>query len=363
MPKFSTASNPELDAMFHSIRENVLIPSYLFKQHRNFVYRPKNHKLLQDPEHPVVVNVGGEEVQLAPRAPWHPPVLRTFTDALNLMKTDSDLNNIPALISAFAVADLPLREKQFEKVARMLSLSGRTDILLKLARTAKDHPNHIKFTKETAREFMRGFLLQNQIPNIKDEAVKSLRGISQFLDILGNPENKRDAAERLRSDTVIVGMELYASASASQRYNAGKDYKSITKKAAKRFLEGWDEGKEEIQGTLKNNAAGRNRVKLLLLDFQPVLEGLGVAKEILADQPEAEKLRGKERKLKDIVIGWKGFLSRQEMPVTRTWDAYKNAAVELGQKRAPKAQVANEEAPVEEEESKAEKEGETKVEA
>ncbi|TGZ83026.1 hypothetical protein EX30DRAFT_394272 [Ascodesmis nigricans] len=332
MPTFHDPSSPELAQAYENVRENILIPSFLFKQHRNFVYRERNHKLLTDPENPVIVNIGSQDVQLTPRPTWNPPPINTFSHTINMMKTDKDFANIPALCYSYALGEMPLRESQIEKVARIMTLRGKMNILLKLAHQSYKHEHSIKFTKPLVREYMRGFLLQNQIPKMESMAKLSLKGIAHFLRLVCDPKVKRDRAEKLRNDPVVVGLELHAYASATKNYNNGEDYKHLTSQAAQRFLTVWEKQPvPELRETVKNDVAGRNRVKQMVLDFRPVMEGLVIAREILKGSETIAALKKHEKKLRETLEVWEAFLARQNMPMGRTWQTYKDNAVAMGE--------------------------------
>lgn len=205
-------------------------------------------------------------------------------------------------------------------MARILTLNGRTDLLLKIARTAPGtHPEYgFKFSRPVAREFARGFWVQSMLPEKKD-IKRALKGFSQLLDIFADAKSKARPEQRLRHDAVILGLHLNMLADASKRFNNGVDYKGFTLKAAEKFLEGIEAANTDLErglDALKTEAELREKspklkhrkddlfqiVKDTWKDYYPVLEGIQNAKDVLKDSGDvAIQLAAEEERLSEVI--------------------------------------------------------------
>jgi len=311
------------------------------------MHRKKNQYILS--EEPVIVDVAGEEIQLEPKSRVVPIPVKTFTTCLDLMKTPADLDAIPDLIQGFHKANRRIRECQFEKMARLINMNGRIDLLMQLARNAGDDSG-FKFTLNVAREFMRGIKVQNLLP-AKEEAVKALRNAETLLNILGEPHMKVDPDARLKRDPVVVGTALSMFANTSVRFNDGKDYGDYTFHYSQRLQRCWDavEWEQELE---KGDRKSVWRAKHAVLNYIPVLEGLVKARDILAGTKVTAWIEAESAKLNNAVGEWRQFLD-ENAPGKKQYGSH--SYKEVAERLASELNVEEEAADKLAEESNAEK--------
>jgi hypothetical protein len=316
LPTFQPTSNPELDSLLDLIRNELFIPTHLLKRHKILQTRQKNHAILQ--EEPVTVDMpGSPPITLTPKKREIPVPVTLFGKALRLMKEPSDLDAIPGLVLGFAQANRRIRDEQAEKMARVLNLNGRIDLLMAMARGAGE--NGFKFTRPTAREFMRGVRIQNSLPDRKT-ALKGLKNAEQLLNCLGEPTMKVDPDARLKRDPVVVGTVLAMFASTSIRFNNGKDYgkkgglpggiDGYTRHYTQRLQATWGDVEWELN-LQKGQRESVWRAKYAVLDYIPVLEGLLNARQILTGSDLSPWIEAESAKLNNTIAGWKQFLAEE----------------------------------------------------
>jgi hypothetical protein len=316
LPTFKPTSNPELDSLLDLIRNELFIPTHLLKRHKTLQTRQKNHAILE--EETVAVDMpGSPPVVLTPKQREVPVPIKLFGKALRLMKEPSDLDAIPGLVLGFAQANRRIREEQAEKMARLMNLNGRIDLLMALARGAGE--NGFKFTQPTAREFMRGIRIQNSVPDRKT-ALLGLKHAEQLLNCLGEPTMKVDPNARLKRDPVVVGTVLAMFASTSKRFNGGKDYgkkgglptgiDGYTRHYTQRLKKVWEHVEWELN-LVKGDKPSVWRAKYAVLDYIPVLEGLLNAREILEGSDLSPWIEAESARLNGTIAGWKQFLAEE----------------------------------------------------
>lgn len=281
-------------------------------------------------------------------------------------------------MQAFADAKLGLRDGHYEKMARVLGFQGRTDLLLKIARSSLETDPEVgfKFNRPTAREFARAFWIQSMMPEKKD-VTKSLKGFEQVLDILSEARAKARPEQRLRNDAVILGIHMGMLADSSIRFNGSQDYKNKTLKAAEKFLAGIEAANVDLEKALEavvrekdlrenspNSRSAKDHqfqiVKDAWKDYYPVLSAIGKAKEVLKPHGEvANQLAVEEERLAEVVKTLEervGFSMVTMQPVTPK-DKYKEAAEKLAKQqeeaKEQKDDIVDEVAEEEEEQQKA----------
>lgn len=289
------------------------------------MHRKKNHPILE--EEPLIVDVKGTPVELKPKSRVVPIPVKTFSTALDLMKTPADMDAIPGLVMGFSDANSRIRDAQFEKMAREVNMNGRIDILMKLARGAGS--NGFKFSRNVAREFMRGLKIQNSLPD-KTIAIKALKNAETLLNLLGEARMKVNPDERLKRDPVVVGTLLSLFASTSSRFSGGKDYEGFTLMYAKRLQSCW-EAVEWDQALVAGDKKSLWRAKFAVLNYKPVLEGLFQARDILQGSDIMPWVESESAKLNGTIGEWMKFLEENSDGENKMYGmhSYKEVAEKL----------------------------------
>ena len=296
-------SNVQLDGLLDTIREELFIPARLPDKHIRLVYSKKGRKILAD--EPMVVAVGGQDIELKPKDRALPVRLKMFTQCLDAMTTPEDLDALPDLVNGFAQSKRKLRNGQLEKMARLINMRGRIDLLMHFTRTASKETGFV-FHRALAREFMRGLKMQSALPR-KDDALKGLRYGEQLLNMLGEPRAKQNPDARLKRDPVVVGTLLAMFAATAVRFNNGVDHKDTTLDYTHRLKACW----KDVEWNQSLDAQGPSsswRAKNAVLDYIPVLEGLVTARRLLADKTVMPFLESESARLNEHLTVWKDFL-------------------------------------------------------
>lgn len=317
LPTFAPTSNAQLDGLLDTIREELFIPARLPRGHARLMYSVKGHKVLA--EEPVVVTVGGQEIALKPKLREVPVPVKMFTRCLEAMKTPEDLDVLPALVRGFAQAKRPLREGQLEKMARLINMNGRIDLLVHFTRSASKETGFV-FRRPLAREFMRGLKMQSALPH-KADALKGLRFGEQLLNLLGEPHAKHDPNARLKRDPVVVGTLLAMFAATSVRFNRGADHKGSALDYTHRLKNCWKDV-EWHPNLNPRDATSAWRAKNAVLDYIPVLEGLVTARSVLASESVIPFLESESAKLNEHLTTWKDFLDKHTPAGTKCYGAH-----------------------------------------
>lgn len=296
-------SNAQLDGLLATIREELFIPARLPDKHVRLVYSEKGRKILAD--EPMVVTVGGQDVELKPKARVLPVPLTMFNQCLDAMTTAEDLDALPGLVNGFAQSKRKLRDGQLEKMARLINMRGRIDLLMHFTRSASKETGFV-FHRALAREFMRGLKMQSALPR-KDDALKGLHYGEQLLNMLGEPSAKQNPNARLKRDPVVVGTLLAMFAATAVRFNNGVDHKDTALDYTHRLKACWKD--VEWNANLDaHDPSSSWRAKNAVLDYMPVFEGLVTARSLLADQTVNAFLESESARLNDHLATWKAFL-------------------------------------------------------
>lgn len=336
LPRFEPTSNPALDTHLARIRDELFIPSHLLERHKQLVYRKKNHKLLQ--EEPVEIEITGQTVPLTPKLHQTTIPLKAFTEAIKLMKTRSDFDAIPGLISGFAQVKRQFRPRQFELMARTLATQNRTDLLLKIAQSAAQQEHGFKFTVDTGRDFMRGFWVRAQHPKRK-EALKAVSQASVVHAIMGTEAARFDKTS-VSNDLVVLATLLDIKAQACIRFNGGVDYVPKGKKDAEQggrnvveqvAVKVMDQLELEEIPEMVIDKEHVPKIKRAYLNWwfvaQALKHGLEVLKE--GDSRVSKLMPKKLIEVEMKVDKWKAFLEANEASGGKTPDLFLQAVEDM----------------------------------
>jgi hypothetical protein len=134
VPAFTEASNPELQALFSSFRDNVFLPAHLSKAQRDLVYGTRHQKALEN--EPVTVEVADEEFELKhiDRTRDVPGTIKGLFEIIGNMKDKRDWSNLPVLLEGLKTAGRKVDPKYLQKLVRKAGQAGRQDVILECAR-------------------------------------------------------------------------------------------------------------------------------------------------------------------------------------------------------------------------------------
>ncbi|MCJ1352441.1 MAG: hypothetical protein MMC33_002425 [Icmadophila ericetorum] len=133
LPTFPQTSNPDLDALLTTFRNNVFLPAHLTKPQRKLIYK-KNLQGNLTGEEPVYVSLGGsdEKHTLRPinRLQDEPHTVRSFHTILDLLKDGSNWNVIPPLLESLKQSKRELPDGAKAKLIRRAGEAGQTGIVM-----------------------------------------------------------------------------------------------------------------------------------------------------------------------------------------------------------------------------------------
>lgn len=339
LPVFTPSSSSELDKELRVFRETLVIPKHLSRYDRNRVFREKYHLKLR--LYPVTMMISEEPVTLRPivgGTKWYGR--RDVIRVLNRMVTPEDLDNLPPFLLGLRQIKCGLSEGQKQKIARTCSLKGRIDVLMTIARDPKWYG--FLFTRQAAREFMRGLLVEQSIPGKRNATMGALKHADELMAVFANTGVKVDPKMRLKRDPVIIGTALSLFADTSITYGQGVDVKGRTldlcvflKDECWKDVE-WDQWTPETLPDGHKARVAVHKIKEAVLDYTPVLEGLLGAKELLKGsevdawlESESEKLAGKLAKWGDFVKQNIGVLRGGEAVRRMSLDLYRETGKEI----------------------------------
>lgn len=232
------------------------------------------------------------------------------------MKDPSDYDVIPELIRGFSQTKTrrPLPLSKLEKMARHLNVAGRTDIIMQVARNAKNIG--FLFARSTAMEFMRALRKQQLVAPTKKVATSYLLHATELLEIVGKREICFDKDKRLSEDNVVLGTLLSMYADHALKYNNGEDSGGNIKEYVLKLKSVWT-GPElrvlvdyEDKSNLKSAILAVFFAKKEVRDWTPVLEGILQAKRILADSALSPWLEETSESLAGNIAQWGDHIER-----------------------------------------------------
>lgn len=263
---------------------------------------------------PITVKIEDESFTLTPKTQQPGVPRKKFSQALDLMREDSDFDAIPELLRGYnemSEGQYQLRISLAERMARFLGRAGRTDILMQIARNADKLL--FKFTASTARIFVRGFH-EKQKRALEERGVLAvLANTKDLLEIIGKREFCIDQQKRLNEDDGILGTVLAMFSDFSLKYRGGVDYEETTKNLTIKLKSAWvgpeamelESGDDTRLTKLKEYIYhAKNQISA----WEPVLEGLLQAKKVLAGSELSHWLEETSVELAGEIAHWHKYI-------------------------------------------------------
>ncbi len=306
---FTQSSSQELDDTLNTLREKIILPSYLPPEQRKKLYKLKYKKELE--LEPVTLHIDDQVVQFrhVDRLRDLPSAKAEVRKALNAMKTKSDFNNLPRLLEGICVhAKVQLPPQLFAKMVRRAAEHGRLPLIMEAIKVPKrsgfklDAPqtiNHLLFAIQKAA-------IDSNWD--KKETTLALSRIQTVLGLLeGEPQHqpRGEALEvaKLRSvpfyrDPLYLGARLHVAAALAVKHQEGKDVGGYVAKYAQQVLKLWPEGTGVLDlhpASLYKEHRGYGLDELLdpstfLWTTSPVLNGLRWAAQVVEPEISAQLL-------------------------------------------------------------------------
>jgi len=295
---FTKCSSPELDATLKTIKEAIVLPTYLANEERRKIYDIKNEAVLQ--RDPVTMVVDGELVEFR---------YRSFTDlpntnmavrsAVMAMKTPGDFNNLwPLLEGVCGQANRNLDPAILCRAIRGAAMAECLPVILECIQGVKKTGFRLN-RHEIVNQLL--FALQDDALNSgwnKAETAKALKRIQLVLDLLeGEPEHRALAVRPgvelpfpLYRDPMVLAARLHIEAALAVKHQQGKDVDGLVAKHTQQLVQLWPEATGLLDLQPKTVQSSNKGTKYLVHGDQfitfgsMVLSGLRLAAKVV--EPE-----------------------------------------------------------------------------
>ncbi|KXJ94455.1 hypothetical protein Micbo1qcDRAFT_231941 [Microdochium bolleyi] len=136
--KFTPTSSPELDQLLETMRQKIILPSFLPAEQRSKLYNPKWEQRLRSD--PITIEIDGEILKF-----YHqdllggdiPETRRLLKDIILKFRTAEDFANLQPLLEGLHQAGRKLKPRQQSQLARIVCERGQYQALLECARAVK----------------------------------------------------------------------------------------------------------------------------------------------------------------------------------------------------------------------------------
>ncbi|CAM1505334.1 Fc.00g109710.m01.CDS01 [Cosmosporella sp. VM-42] len=218
---FSETDNAELNRVLNTIQEKIIFPAYLPPKQRELVFDPKMRNHLQ--QNPVVIELDGLEHKFSTidRFKDIPNSKKILNQALDLMKTKEEWDNLATLLAGYHKAAVKLQRFHYARVIRMAGTRGSPYTIIECAKQAHKTGLTLK-EKEYVVQLL--VCINAKITNCtpeekKSEAAQALKWTELVVDLLQRPEHSVEGAQpadRLHFSPFVRGLLVFTQASAAQ---------------------------------------------------------------------------------------------------------------------------------------------------
>ena len=227
LPTFSPTSDPALDALLTTFRQNIFLPSLLLRSQRALIYqRSKQHHLLG--EDPVTVSLptktssqdpAPETFTLTPldRQKDEPKSRKTFHKVLSLIKEKRDWDVVPSFLKGLKISGRVVDGNMQEKLIRKAAEAGRMGLVIELLREGEKTGVGID-SVGVAREVMWG-ALSSAITSgwSKEDVKKATTHAVLVLELMEDPNlgvgkgvrDKMDPRKRPEVLAIVMGLKVF----------------------------------------------------------------------------------------------------------------------------------------------------------
>ncbi|ORY69553.1 uncharacterized protein BCR38DRAFT_333436 [Pseudomassariella vexata] len=321
VPIFTKTSSPELDDLLGSIRNKIILPSFLPQEQRKKLFRQRYEKKLESD--PIIIEVDGEIFKfrhMDPQKGNMPNTRKSVIQAIQAFSKDEDFANLVPLLEGIYHAKRKLPEDFYAKIARELGKKGRVYDVIECARMIK----RTGYKLDTS-EKVNTVLADVQMKAIdagwsKGQTEQSLRWTEMVLDIIEEEEHQpRVKADLpLNRDPQVLLAPLHLATVLVAKHEADEQMVAKMNKYAREVVRLWPEGtklrelhvaESYVEGGPMHYLMEPNKFVSLAA---PLLFGLEMAVDTVKDAQLADELRSK-----CAVLGGEIQTARQENKAVR----------------------------------------------
>lgn len=311
--QFTPTASPELDTALSTIREKIILPSYLTLAQRKKIISPKWAKRLQ--ADPVTLEIDGEVFKFRYMDPFSGEIPNTRKSVVQAIEkfdgaSDADFKNLRPLLEGVHAAGRRLDDDFFAKILRVVGMKGRVFELVELARGAKKTGLKLD-TSEKVNEILHFLQLKALDAEwSRAETEHALRQAEVVLELLEEevhaPKTYIEGDLPLRRDPQVLVAPLHLAAALVVKGGV-KDEKVVAKvnKLASTAVKIWPAGQglrklHPLRSYVEDQGMGYllDANKFVALTT-PLLHGLQLASQAVTEpglaaevQSRAETLRG-----------------------------------------------------------------------
>ncbi|RDA82433.1 hypothetical protein CP532_2403 [Ophiocordyceps camponoti-leonardi (nom. inval.)] len=214
---FSETDNEQLNACLKVIQETIILPAYLPPKQRKLVFNPNMRDDLE--VNPVVIEVEDKQYRFPPldREKDVPNVNVAFQDAVGMMKTRRDWDNLPTLLAGYRKAHAQLSYKTIGRMCREAAYTGNIQAVIECVKQWQE----TGLTLSTWELIHRTFVANNAKIYVnsgdKQAAEQAYAQVQVLFDLLHRPEHTVDGSgsrSKPPFSPLCRGMHLYALCSA-----------------------------------------------------------------------------------------------------------------------------------------------------
>ncbi|KAK4211950.1 hypothetical protein QBC37DRAFT_425874 [Rhypophila decipiens] len=243
-------TNPELHEILKTIREKIIIPSYLSEDQKKKVYDYRCQKELEID--PIVVDVDGEEFKFGYINPRQdvPNTKKLVQQAVDHMKTKSDISNVAPLLEGLKQAKRSVDSTILPKIVRRAGLADATSKIVDAAGWV-ERTNFRLIHSETVNMLLC-FIQEKALDSEwdKEETLKALKQANKVIEVMEErKENHPDGMswnegmtlrkKPLYRDPQVLAARLHLAAVLAVKHYDGKDVDGLVTKYAQEVVALW----------------------------------------------------------------------------------------------------------------------------
>ncbi|KAF3021921.1 hypothetical protein E8E14_007328 [Neopestalotiopsis sp. 37M] len=315
--QFKPTSSPELDSALSTIREKIILPSYLTTQQRKRIISSKWAKKLQND--PITLEIDGEIFKFRHMNPFSgeiPNTRRSVVEAIKKFDSDEDFKNLRPLIEGVHGAGRQLGDGFYAKVLRVVGDKGRVAELMELARASKKSGFHLD-TSEKVNELLH-FIQLSALESgwSRAETEQALRWAEHVVDMVQDEATQAPQKQRtvingdlaLHRDPQVLLAPLHL-ASALIVKSGVKDAQTAAKanKLAATIVKLWPADRalrkiHPVSSYIEDSQRGYLlEANKFVAMAAPLLHGLGLASQAVTEPALAAELKTRYERLEEEV--------------------------------------------------------------
>ncbi|KAJ1335402.1 hypothetical protein MN608_02139 [Microdochium nivale] len=301
--KFTPTSSPQLDELLDTMRQKIILPSFLPTEQRNKLYNPEWEQRLK--ADPITIEIDGEVLKfyhqnlLNGDMPKTAPLLK---EIITKFKTAEDYANLQPLLEGLHQAGRKMKPAQQAQIARVVCGNGHYQTLLECARAVKRTGFKLE-EHETVLNLLTTIQIKavdaGWAPGATKQALRHAEMVLEMLESEDHTPRKRKVGDeyfdgvRLHTTPVVILAPLHLAAALG-------DVEKTTKLGSD-LLHVWPAGKKLTEVQIEMLDKGDeifNSPSHRLFYLAPLAYGLERAVTVVEDAALREQLQSRAESLR-----------------------------------------------------------------